>query len=106
MTNKWTTSGTNNHKTTYVLTKERRTKMLEQRWIAIRDRQARLLAEAEAHRLARRAGEARTNDGSAPAGVRVLAHREATATVGQRLAAVGAGLSTDARLTPSDCPEA
>jgi hypothetical protein len=106
MTNKWTTSETNSHMTTYASTKERRTKMLEQRWIVIRDRQARLRAEAEADRLARRAREARPNDGSAPAGVTVLAHREATATVGQRLAAVGAGLSTDARLTPSDCPEA
>jgi len=80
--------------------------MLEQRWIAIRDRQARLLAEAEADRLARRARRARANDRSAPAGVAVLAHREAVANAGQRLVAVGAGLSTDAHLSPSDCPEA
>lgn len=80
--------------------------MLEQRWITIRDHQAGLLAEAETERLVRRAREARANDGSASPEDAALAKSEARAHPGQRLAAVAAGLSADARLSPCECPEA
>ena len=82
--------------------------MLEQRWITIRDHQAGLLAEAEAERLVRRAREARANDGSSSPDDAALAKSEARGhgNGGQRLAAVAAGLSADARLSPCECPEA
>jgi hypothetical protein len=61
--------------------------MQENRWIAIRDRQGRLLREAETERLVRRAREARSNDGPSRPGRPVLAARET-------------------RLSTSDCSEA
>jgi hypothetical protein len=61
--------------------------MQENRWIAIRDRQGRLLREAETERLVRRAREARSNDGPGHPRRAVLA-------------------ASETRLTTSECSEA
>jgi hypothetical protein len=61
--------------------------MQENRWIAIRDRQGRLLREAETERLVRRAREARSNDSPSQPRRAVLAAHET-------------------RLTTSECSEA
>ena len=86
--------------------------MMEARWIIVRDRQASLLAEAEAERLARlvRASAAaeRVDHMGDPAadpsaGLLTAARRE----VGRRLIGLGAALAAEPQLDRSgDCQEA
>jgi hypothetical protein len=87
-------------------TMERRVQMLEQRWIAVRDRQARLLAEAAAERLVRAARNGHASDGSTRTEVIALAQSEARRQARMRLAAAAASLSADATLTTCECSEA
>jgi hypothetical protein len=102
MTNTWTKNEFTDHTTRM----ERRTKMLEQRWIAVRDHQARLLAEAKAERLVRAARNGHSNEATVPAQAVALAMSEARAQVGHRLVTVAAGLSAEPRLSTCECTEA
>jgi hypothetical protein len=95
-----------NRVSNHMRTEERRTKMLENRWIAIRDRQGRLLREAETERLVRRAREARSNDGSSPSQRAVHAAYEAPAKDGARLVAVAAGHAGEPHFPTTDCSKA
>ena len=102
MTNKWTTTRFDDHMNTM----ERRMTMLEQRWIAVRDRQSRLLAEADAERLVRAARNGHSNDGAARAEVVARAMREARKQAGTRLTTAAVSLSADATMSASECSEA
>ncbi len=85
---------------------------MEARWIIVRDRQAGLLAEAEAERLARLARESaaaekvdRTADPSDDPSAALLA--AARKGVGRRLIGLGAALATEPPLRGTcDCQEA
>lgn len=78
---------------------------MDARWIVVKDRQAGLLAEAEAERFARRVRAARVAARSAP---RVTLARMARSDTqaGHGLVAVAAAVPTAARLSTSECSEA
>jgi len=79
---------------------------MEARWIIVRDRQAGLLAEAEAERLARLVRESaaaeRTDQVADPSAALLAAAR---ADVGRRLIRLGAALATEPQVERCDCPE-
>ena len=84
---------------------------MEASWIIVHDRQAGLLAEAEAKRFARLARESAAAEQvehvAHPTAVRSAALLTAARIkVGRRLIGVGAALVADPRLRSGDCPEA
>jgi hypothetical protein len=81
-------------------------KMLEQRWIAVRERQARLRREADRERLGRAARNGHPKDGSA-ARIVAFAASEPRMQPGNRLAtAVAGSLRADVSLSTCECSEA